>query len=55
MNERIRKSTVYELIIHDPELSREDYSEDFMIGLFRTRLLAEKTAAFLFTKCQGLL
>ena len=53
MNERIRKSTVYELIIHDPELSREDYSEDFMIGLFRTRLLAEKTAAFYLQNVKG--
>lgn len=44
MIENTRKSTVYQLIIHDAELSREDYSEDFMIGFFRTRSLAEQTA-----------
>ena len=53
MNERIRKSTVYELIIHDPELSREDYSEDFMIGLFRIRSKAEQTAAFYLQNIKG--
>ena len=53
MNERIRKNTVYELIIHDPALSHDNYSEDFMIGLFRTRLLAEKTAAFYLQNVKG--
>ena len=53
MDERIRKNTVYELIIHDPAISHENYSEDFMIGLFHTRLLAEKTADFYLQNVKG--
>ncbi len=40
------KNVVYALVIHDPALSHENYSQDFMIGLFRTRFKAEETAAF---------
>ena len=47
------KSTVYELIIHDPALSNENHSEDFMIGLFRTRSKAEQTAAFYLQNIRG--
>ena len=46
-------STVYELIIHDPALSNENHSEDFMIGLFRTRSKAEQTAAFYLQNIRG--
>lgn len=53
MTEHSRKSTVYELIIHDPALSNENHSEDFMIGLFRTRSKAEQTAAFYLQNIKG--
>lgn len=47
------ENTVYELTIHDPALSNETHSEDFMIGLFRSRSLAEETAAFYLQNVKG--
>lgn len=48
-----RKSTVYEVTIHDPALSNENHSEDFMIGFFHSRSKAEQTAAFYLRNVKG--
>ena len=36
--------TLYHLILHDPESSRDDYDETFFIGVFMTEKEAEQTA-----------
>ena len=48
-----RKNVVYELIMHDPEMSSKNYSEDFMIGFFRTRAMAEETATHYLRHVKG--
>ena len=48
-----QKKAVYELVMHDPELSGENYTEDFMIGIFRTRTMAEETAAYYLQHVRG--
>ncbi len=52
-NNRQQKNVVYELVMHDPELSGENYTEDFMIGIFRTRTMAEETAAHYLRHVRG--
>ena len=37
---------LYSLILTDPELSYENHSEDFFIGIFVTRQKAEETACY---------
>ena len=53
MTECSRKSTAYELIIHDPALSSDTYAEDFLIGFFRTHAKAEQTAAYFLRNVKG--
>ena len=48
-----RKHLVYELIIRDPELSSDNYAEDFLIGFFRTHAKAEQTAAYYLKNVKG--
>lgn len=48
-----REHLVYELVIHDPELSSDNYAEDFLIGFFRTRSKAEQTAAYYLKNVKG--
>lgn len=50
---KMRKNVVYELIMHDPEMSSENYSEDFIIGFFRTRNRAEETAVYYLRHVRG--
>ena len=48
-----QKNVVYELVLHDTELSGENYAEDFMIGIFHTRTMAEETAAYYLRHVRG--
>ena len=44
---------LYMLIITDSELSYENHSEDFCIGIFRTEKQAEETARFYLKNVRG--
>ena len=44
---------LYVLILTDPELSYDDYSEDFLIGIFETENQAKQTAEFYLENVKG--
>ena len=44
---------LYQLILTDPELSYENYSEDFDVGLFETEKQAEDTAQYYLENVKG--
>ena len=44
---------LYVLILTDPELSYDDYSEDFLIGIFETENQAKQTAEFYLNNVKG--
>lgn len=48
-----RRFMLYQLILTDPELSYDSYSEDFYIGLFETEKQAEDTAQYYLKNIKG--
>lgn len=48
-----RRFMLYQLILTDPELSYDSYSEDFYIGLFETEKQAEDTAQYYLKNVKG--